>query len=443
MKRRILTVVAMTALALGLQAQAKKEWKDRAEFDLYDGIVKETNPQARLASLEKWKSGYAQSDYADVRLKAYLITYQALNRHREAIDTASQILKNDPNDVAALTEIIGYVLTLMPQGNAALTAQHKADIDLGEKTARYVIANVDAIYAPDKKPEGTTAEQWAGAKPTMRNFSQFTIARLALTAKDTPKAETELTKTIEMDPTNAQASYMLAGILLAQQKTNPEKMPNAMYQYARAATYDGPGALDAATRKQVDAFLTKAYNTYHGSAQGLTELKAAAKASPTGNFAIKSTVDLAKEEEERRKKAAAENPMLAFWTEIKEGLTGDGSDTYWAAMKDAGLPGGHNGVNKFRAKIISLTPENNPKELLLAIEGDMPDVKLVMDEPLKGKMDAGLEIAFSGAAKEFSKSPYLVTFEASPEDIEGWTGKGPATAPAKPGAKKAPAKKKQ
>lgn len=443
MKRRILTLIAMTALALGLQAQAKKEWKDRAEFDLYDSIVKETSPQTRLASLEKWKSGYVQSDYADVRLKAYLITYQALNRHRDAIDMAAEILKTEPNDVAALTEIIGYVLTLMPQGNAAVTAQHRSDIELGEKTARHVIANVDAIYAPDKKPQGTTDEQWAGAKPTMRNFSQFTIARLAVAAKDNAKAETELAKTIEMDPNNAQASYMLAGNVLAQQKTNPEKMPKALYHYARAATYDGPGALDAATRKQVDAFLTKAYNTYHGSAQGLNDLKAAAKASATGTFAIKSTVDLAKEEQAKRDAAAKENPMLAFWSEIKEALNGEGSDAYWAAMKDAGLPGGKDGVTKFRGKIISLTPENNPKELTISIAGgDTADVKIIMDEPLKGKMDLGLEIGFSGAAKEFSKSPYMITFESSPEDLDGWTGKGPAT-PARPAGKKAPAAKKK
>jgi hypothetical protein len=57
-------------------------------------------------------------------------------------------------------------------------------------------------------------------------------------------------------------------------------------------------------------------------------------------------------------------------------------------------------------------------------------------------MDAGGEISFSGAAKEFSKEPYMVTFEASPEDIEGWTGKGPVTP--RTGAKKAaPATKKQ
>ena len=61
---------------------------------------------------------------------------------------------------------------------------------------------------------------------------------------------------------------------------------------------------------------------------------------PPDGFKIKSTVDIAKEDEEKRRKAAADNPMLAFWNEIKEALTGDAatSDKYWEAMKDAGLP---------------------------------------------------------------------------------------------------------
>ena len=113
------------------------------------------------------------------------------------------------------------------------------------------------------------------------------------------------------------------GVLLAQQKDHPELMPEALFEYARAASYAGPTALAAATQKIVDDFLAKAYTTYHGSPEGLDQLKTLAKASalPPDGFKIKSTVDIAKDEEEKRQKAAAENPMLAFWTDMKENLT--------------------------------------------------------------------------------------------------------------------------
>jgi tetratricopeptide (TPR) repeat protein len=442
MKKTIVVLIMMTALAAGLVAQAPaaaataKNWKDRAEYDLYDAITKDAMPAARLANLDKWKSGYPTSDYADVRLKAYLITYQQLNNHRAAFDTATEILKSDPNDASSIQEILGFLRALMPAT--------RADLDNAEKVARYLLANADAIYGAAKKPQGVADDVWAKTKPTMTNFAQFTLGYIGVTEKDSGKAEAELMKTIQGDPTNAQASYMLAGVLLAQQKEHPDKMPLAIFEYARAASYDGPGSMDAATRKPIDAFLAKAYATYHGSAQGLDQIKLQAKtnALPPGGFALKSVVDIAQEDQAKRDAAAKENPMLAFWNEIKEGLTGDGSAAYWDAMKDAGLPGGHNGVNKFKGKLVSATPETKPKELTIAVAGEAADVTIKLDEPLPGKMDPGGEISFSGAAKEFSKEPYMVTFEASPEDIEGWTGKGPVTP--RTGAKKAaPATKKQ
>jgi tetratricopeptide (TPR) repeat protein len=446
----MIAVAAMALTAFG-QAPAQKNWKDRAEYDLYDAITKDNTPASRLQSLDKWKAGYAQSDYADVRMKIYLVTYQQMQNHRAAFDTAQEILKTDPNDLTAINEIVGFGLTLVPADpKATLTPANKADLDAVEKTAHYVVDNSDKIFAADKKPQGTTDEQWAAARPTMQKFSQFTIARVMMAEKDTAKSETELGNTVKMDPTNAQASYMLAGNLLAQQKEHPDKMPTALFEYARAASYDGPGALDANTRKQIDAFLTKAYTTYHGSAQGLDQLKAAAKTSamPPDGFGIKSTVDIAKEAEEKRQKQLKENPMVAFWNETKENLTGEKSAELWESnYKDAALPDPALGFTKFKGKLVSAEPETKPKTLTIALAGDAADVKIVLAEPLPGKMDPGGEISFRGALKEFSKDPYMLTFEVEAADVEGWTGKGPvpargagaATKKAAPAA--APAKK--
>lgn len=452
MKNTLISLVAMAALAAGLlaQAPAQKNWKDQQEYALYTEIIKpDAQPAARLQNLEKWKSSYPQSEYADTRMKIYLITYQQMNNHRAAFDTATEILKTDPNDAASIQEILGFIRALMPQQpNATLSAQNKADLETAEKVARGLLANPDAVYGADKKPQGVADDAWAKTKPTMVNFAQFTLGYIGVTQKDTAKAQAELNKTLQADASNAQASYMLAGVLLAQQKEHPEEMPLALFEYARAASYDGPGALDANTRKNIDGFLTKAYTTYHGSAQGLDQVKTLAKASamPPADFKIKSTVDIAKEEEEKRQAAAKENPMLAFWNDIKEGVTqADAAKAaeYWEAMKGAGfppadkVPGG-----KFKGKLISATPETRPKELKIAVEKpDVADVTLVLEEPLPGKMDPGGDISFFGTAEDLSKSPYMITFKVTKEDIEGWTGKGPA-APRPAGAtKKAPAKK--
>src|SRR5215831_7965383 len=102
MKKIIATLIALAALAAGQAAQGN--WKDRAEYDLYDSILKATTPAARLEGLDKWKAGYPQSEYAPERTKAYLVTYQQLQKHREAFDIATEILKTNPNDQAAVQE---------------------------------------------------------------------------------------------------------------------------------------------------------------------------------------------------------------------------------------------------------------------------------------------------------------------------------------------------
>src|ERR1035438_6620815 len=122
----LLLTIAVTGLwivaPLGLQAQTEsqtpatqntgqKNWKDRAEYDLYDAIQKDTNPQTRLEKLNQWKDKYPSSDFSDLRQTAFLTTYAPLGKVQEALNTAKEILAANPNDFAALY----YTAFLTPQ----------------------------------------------------------------------------------------------------------------------------------------------------------------------------------------------------------------------------------------------------------------------------------------------------------------------------------------
>jgi len=81
-------------------------------------------------------------------------------------------------------------------------------------------------------------------------------------------------------------------------------MTTALFYFARAATYEGPGALSAADRKNVMAYVQRAYKGFHGSDEGFNNLIAAAKSSalpPPEGIHIKTATELA---EEQQKKAA-------------------------------------------------------------------------------------------------------------------------------------------
>src|SRR5690242_3664835 len=111
--RRLLLAIAVTGIVaiapVSLQAQGDKppsktepQWKDRAEYDLYDAITKDNNPQTKLEKLTQWKEKYPATDFQALRQRNFLITYANAGKVVEALGTAKEMLATDPNDFYAL-----------------------------------------------------------------------------------------------------------------------------------------------------------------------------------------------------------------------------------------------------------------------------------------------------------------------------------------------------
>ncbi len=427
-KTGVIALIIVGGLVSSLAAQEKKkEWKDRAEYDLYESITKTQDANAWLEALNKWSSQYPQSDYADVRRQMYLATYRQLNRPRDAFNAANEVLKDNPNNLVALSAIVGYIYPLVPPNQSELTPQMTADLDTAEKAASQILSNLDTVYAKDNRPPDMSDDQANKAKPELKVFAQKTLGYIALQRKDFEKAQTELTKTLQLDPNQGQVSFWLGTAILAQNKTKPELQPIALYHFARAAAYDSPGALPATDRKSVQDYLTNVYGKYHGSNEGLPQLLASAKSSamPPADFKILSNAEIIKARMEAEAAAEKANPMLTLWKSIKKELTSDNGLAYFEAnMKDAALPGGANGVERFKGKLVSMSPAVRPKELMLAIENpSVADVTLKLDSALPGKMEPGAELEFEGVARAYTKAPFMVTFEVEKSKLVGWTGK--------------------
>jgi hypothetical protein len=422
-RTRNIALALAAFLAYGVAQDSKppaKKPMTQPEYAEYQAATKETSPAARLPLLDKWAKDFPQSDYADVRQQAYLITYQQMNRPKDAFNTATEILKTDPNNVNALTSIVSYIYQFNPPS--------PSDLDTAEKACNTILNNTDAIYAPDKKPADKTDAQWAALKPEMKVYSERTIGWIDLQRKNDEKAEADLTKTLQLDPTQAVASLWLSQALFAQRTAHPEKQPEYLFETARAAAYDGPNSLPVAARNQLKTSLAKTYAQYHGSSDGLDQMLAEAKtnALPPADFKIPSTADIEAAKIKAQEAADAANPMLALWRKIRIGLTGDGSDAFWMALNMSDVPGnGDPNVTKFKGKLISMTPAVRPKELVLAVEKpDVPDVTLKFEMALPGKMDVGSDLEFSGQVLEFKKDPYMLTIKVDKADIN-WTGKNP------------------
>ncbi len=437
------TVVAVLACALVsiLPAQEKKkQWKDRAEYDLFESITKTQDPNQWLSTLDKWKQQYPASDYADIRRQLYLAAYRQLNKPRQAFDAAQEVLKDNPDNLVALSAMVQFIYPLVPPNAQQLTTQQTADLDVAQKAANTVLNNLDTIYSKPNRPPEMTDEMADKAKPEMKAFAQKTLGYIAMVRKDYPAAVTELTKALQLDPNQGQVSFWLGTVTLAQNKAHPELQAQALYDFARAASYTGPGCLPAPDRSQITNYLNKVYVDYHGSNDGLEKLMASAQTNPLppAGFTIQSKTDLEREKIEADEAAAKANPMLALWKSIVKELQSDNGQAYFDAnMKGAELPGGVNGVTVFSGKLVSMTPAARPKELVLAIaDPAKPDVTLKLDSPLPGKMEPGGEISFSGVADSFTANPLMVTFNVEKSKVEGWTGKNAPAHHKKTGAER-------
>ncbi|MBZ5608663.1 MAG: tetratricopeptide repeat protein [Acidobacteriia bacterium] len=409
----------------GQEAAPKQpQCKDQAECTLYDAILKDNNAKSRLEKLQQWEKQYPSTEFLKVRRTLLITTYAGAGQPKEAVGVAKQALAEDPKDFNAL-----YYTMFLTQSLYGVS-QQPAVLDDGEKASKALLASIDT------PPPGVAADQWAKVRPDVEVLSHTTLGFIGMQRKTWDGAEAELKKALQLNPNNSGVDYML-GFTLASKKENSA----ALFYYARAAAYDGPGSLAAQQRQGVQTQVQQMYTAYHGKADGLTDLLAKAKAEPNPpeGFHIPSKGELAKASAEAEaadaEKFAKEHPELALWKNIKTQLTGTDGDNYFnSGMKGAKLP-------TLRGKVVKLEPENRPKTLVLALEnGTTGDATLKFEMALAGKVEAGTELTFEGVPDSYTANPFMVVFSVDKEDLHGWTGKN-APPVRRPAAKKSSAQK--
>lgn len=399
-------------------AAAQPQYKNPAEYTLYDSILKDTNPKTRLDKLQEWQSKYADTNFEKQRKALFLDTYVKLNQPKDAVDEAKKILATDPKDFWSLYYTMSYT-------RAVAGDKPTPDVlDQGEKATSALLANIDA------PPPGVTADQWKGARTPVEALGHTTLGWIAMQRKTWDAAEGEFQKSLQLDPNNGEVAFFMGTVVYSQK--NPQKTSAALFYFARAASYDGTGGLAPAGRQQALSYVQRAYKGYHGSDEGFNDLLAAAKTqpAPAADYRIKTAGEIAqaKQADQQKQEAAeaASHPELVLWKNIKTQLTAaDGATYFSSSMKDALLP-------TLKGKVVKLEPEMKPKTVVLALEdGTTADATLKFEMPLAGKVEPGTELSFEGVPASYTATPYMVVFNVEPDKLHGWTGKN-APRPAAP-----------
>ncbi len=398
------------AAAAPSSAAPQKNWKDRAEYDLYASILADNTAKTKLEKLQQWEKQYPTTEWIKERRTLLLTTYAANNDAKNTVDEAKQILADDPKDFTAL-----YYTMYVTQG--LYTQNQSPDVlDQGEKAAQAILAGIDT------PPPNVTADQWAKLRPDVELLAHRNLGWIGMQRKNWDAAGTEFQKVLTMSPNDAQVDYWMGTVIVSQKKL--ETLPVAMFYFARAATYAGPGALPADMQKAALTYVQKQYKNFHGSDEGFNDLLAAAKtnATPPAGFTIKNANEIAQAAAANEDEYNKAHPEEARWKGLKEALSApDGVNYFNTGMKGAMLP-------TLKGKVVKLEPAVKPKVVLLALEdgksdGTTADATLKFELALPGKVDVGTELTFEGVAESLTQTPFMLVVTLDKDTLHGWTGK--------------------
>ncbi len=381
-----LLLVASAAFPSPQEAAKEKAPKDMAEYELIDKTYKETDPAAKLQLLAEWKEKYPESDFKDDRLRMIMQTNQQAGTLAEAIASAKEVLAQFPGDFAANFTIASLTPALNNKAPDALAA--------GEKAATALVSGT--------KPETLSDEQWNSVKGQIMLTAHQTLGWIHMQREDNVKAENEFKTVLGMNPNNGQVSYWLGNVVLAQ--GDPDKNELALFSFARAAVYEGEGALPAEGRKQVSDYLSTVYGKYAGTQEGLDNLKQAAlkQPLPPPGLVIESASVREFKAEQARRKA---EPLLYKFIDLRDALTGSRGDATWAELQGKVSP-------QMELYVIGVDSDR-PQVVNLGSKPDGPtEVVLNLENRLRAAPARGSKFKFEGVASNLAKSPFKLTLTA-------------------------------
>jgi len=452
----MVAVVAMGAAQLAnAQAAPEKKVKDQGEYDIYNQVLKDTDPAKQIQDLNTWTQKYPESDYKnDDRPYLYLQAYNKAKQPDKVLELGQQLMDKGLKTVFKNDQQILTILFTVCVNLQAIPAPSQAQFDQGTKAAHELQDFIPTFFTAAKKPAQASDADWTQARGTMDKVAKDTLLFVAMkpgadamnryTSSKDPKdcvtAEAAYRKALEQFVDSPTIAYQLGRALRCQQAATPEKVPQAIYEFARAAAID-PSLGGTMDPKALNTYLENAYNTYHGSLDGLDQLKTQAKGSPLppAGFTIETASAIL-----ARKQAEFEqsNPQLALWMKVKGALSDTNGEAYFASsLKDSSVP-------KLKGTLVEGKPACRSKELLVAIpepnhQGELrPEITLKLDAALTGKAETGAEIQWEGVPAAFTKDPaFMLTMDTEKTKIEGLKVTPCAPAPAAKKAGGAPKKK--
>src|SRR6185437_5447427 len=291
----ILLAIPLAAQPAPQTSDAAPHWTDQGESDLGLAAGSEKDAAKRLDLIRKWEQQYPASP---LKAQRTFMTTQTLT--------------------SLITSAFGQ-----PEGPA---------LDAGRKAAHQLIDGLNDYFNPSLLTvpllSSTSAEQWSKLRTTYEMQAHALLAYSAALNKDDTTAESEYKKVLAIDPTQATTSYQLGVTIIHVIIANKSfvRFSEALWDLARSLVAPGTNPLPPDGKSAAEKALQTYYTQYHGSADGLDDLKkqAATSVFPPDGFHILSIIEIADAKAQEQKAFADAHPDLAFWEAIRTTLQTEG-----------------------------------------------------------------------------------------------------------------------
>ena len=385
--------VTLLIAPLVVPPAASQQITDVAEYNFYVSTLNEKTPATKLQLLDHFLTKYPNTVVKEQALEVKMNTLQQVGQSPEP--AARQLLEVNPNHLRALfwVSYFFYQTPLSPND-----PELEKKLSEGGEFAQRGIEQLSKFQPPN-----VSAEDLEKQKNAFEATFRQALGVVADIRKKYGEAQSEYRRAAELSPQDGGLFYRLGNAYIAQ-RPDP-KYNEAFWAFARAATMDGAGALQPAGRQQVDDYLRKIYEQYHGpDEEGFTQLKQQAKAQPFApdGFKVLSKAEVAA--------AAPVVPEELSFDEIRDMLLkGEAKgNELWEKMKGMSL--------EFRGGIISATPRRRARTVRLAVlaqtaqkdPGKGYDVELTLAEPAR-RVPVGQIVRFAGMANSYQPDPFVLS----------------------------------
>ncbi len=442
-------------------AQTEKKY-GQGEYEIYNEVAKDiTNKQwtKALTDLDTWNQKFPNSDFKDNRTIFYVQAYQGAGQPAKAVDAAGDLINKNleqtftGNTGPQLILTFLFATTTSAQALAQTGNPSPEEIATGQKAAHMLMDF-------NKKPEGVADKAWEDARTQLQTAAKTALLVMAtapadkLMLKNPPSpqdcetASSIYEKALGDYPDKSIISYNLGRALNCMARANPTRAtelgPKAIYEFVRAAVVDPSLGGTVNDPKKITTYADNAYTTYHGSDEGLQQLKDQAKNSPLPppGFAIETAAAIATRKQNEFKE---KYPEVALWLGIKSQLAdaNTGTQYFEGQLKNAAVP-------ELKGTVVEGKPACRSKEILVAVplpdqpQGSTltPEISLKLDAPLTGKPEAGDVIQFQGVPTAFTQSPFMLTMDTEKAKIKNLKVAACAAPAGRGGAKKGAGRKR-